>query len=86
MNAFVDFPKPLIALVNGPAVGVSVTTLGLVDVVYATDRVSISTLPTVGLQIQIFTNQQNLDFCYHIYIYLLPYYCSPVVWWSGFCK
>ena len=53
VNAFVDFPKPLIALVNGPAVGVSVTTLGLVDVVYATDRVSISTLPTVGLQIQI---------------------------------
>ena len=45
MNAFVDFPKPLIALVNGPAVGISVTTLGLFDVVYATDRVSIYNPP-----------------------------------------
>ena len=39
MNAFIDFPKPLIGLVNGPAVGVSVTILGLFDAVYASDRV-----------------------------------------------
>lgn len=39
MKAYIDFPKPLIGIVNGPAVGVSVTVLGLFDVVYATERV-----------------------------------------------
>ena len=39
VKAFIDFPKPLIALVNGPAVGVSVTVLGLFDAVYCSDRV-----------------------------------------------
>lgn len=39
VNSFIDFSKPLICVVNGPAVGVSVTTMGLFDIVYATDRV-----------------------------------------------
>ena len=39
-STFIHFPKPLIAVVNGPAVGVSVTLLGLCDLVYAIDNVS----------------------------------------------
>ncbi|XP_042239873.1 LOW QUALITY PROTEIN: enoyl-CoA delta isomerase 2-like [Homarus americanus] len=40
VNAFIDFPKPLIAVVNGPAIGVSVTVMGMFDAVYASDKVS----------------------------------------------
>lgn len=32
--AMIDFPKPLAAGVNGPAVGVMVTTLAIADVVW----------------------------------------------------
>ncbi|CAG5127108.1 unnamed protein product [Candidula unifasciata] len=43
VNVFIDFPKPLISLVNGPAVGISVTTLGLCDAVYCSDRATFHT-------------------------------------------
>ena len=47
MKAFIDFPKPLVVLVNGPAVGISVTVMALCDAVYATDRATFHTPFTI---------------------------------------
>ncbi|XP_047502354.1 enoyl-CoA delta isomerase 2-like isoform X2 [Penaeus chinensis] len=38
IGAFIDFPKPLVALVNGAAVGAGTTLLPLYDIVYAKEK------------------------------------------------
>ncbi|KAG9307242.1 hypothetical protein G9A89_017070 [Geosiphon pyriformis] len=42
-NALIQFPKLLIAAVNGPAVGYAVTTLGLFDVIYSVPEATFHT-------------------------------------------
>ncbi len=40
VNSFINMDKPLIALVNGPAVGISVTILPMFDLIIASEKAS----------------------------------------------
>lgn len=38
VTAFINYPKIIISVVNGPAIGIAATTAALCDIVYASDR------------------------------------------------
>ncbi|XP_060534499.1 enoyl-CoA delta isomerase 2 [Cylas formicarius] len=38
IQAFINFPKLLIAVVNGPAIGIAATTVALCDIIYASEN------------------------------------------------
>ena len=41
--AFIEYPKPLIAVLNGPAVGIGATFLPLCDAVFMSDKATLKT-------------------------------------------
>lgn len=43
VESFIRFPKPLIGAVNGPAVGIAVTTLQLCDFIYTNEKATFIT-------------------------------------------
>ncbi|XP_065828614.1 enoyl-CoA delta isomerase 2-like isoform X2 [Oscarella lobularis] len=43
VDSFIKFPKPLVAIVNGPAFGIMVTTLALADLVFSSDKATFYT-------------------------------------------
>ena len=49
VSSYIDFSKPLVGLINGPAVGISVTVLGMFDLVLASSNATFHTpFPSLG--------------------------------------
>ena len=67
-NTFIEFPKPLIVAVNGPAIGSCVTTATLCDAILASEKATFSTpfaalgIPPEGCSSVLFERIMGKDF------------------------
>ena len=71
VDAFIDHPKLLVGLVQGPCIGIACTTMGLYDVVYASDAVIICLYRTTSFLVLWYpSNISSMDLLYYRHIFI----------------
>lgn len=52
VDAFIYCKKPLVGVINGPAVGISVTVLGMFDSVFCSDQVNFHSMRSLDFEMK----------------------------------